>query len=66
VSSIGLAEGVRHATTDDAGGIAQLVDHLVLTHGHQRIAFVTGNPSNAEAQTRLAAYADALRRHALP
>lgn len=58
--SIGPAEHVPSVRVDDSSGVTQLMRHLIRHHGHKRIAFVTGNPSNPEAQRRLSAYIQVL------
>jgi DNA-binding LacI/PurR family transcriptional regulator len=65
VASIGPAQAVTSVQVSDARGIARLVDHLVLHHGHRRIAFVSGLETNAEAKTRLSGFARALDEHGL-
>jgi len=63
--SIGPAEHVPSVRVDDSSGVAQLMRHLIRHHDHKRIAFVTGNPSNAEAQRRLSTYIQVLGEHGL-
>lgn len=63
--SIGPAEHVPSVTVDDSSGMTQLMRHLIRHHQHKRIAFVTGSPSNAEAQRRLSAYIQVLTDHGL-
>lgn len=63
--SIGPAEHVPSVRVDDSSGITQLMRHLIRHHDHKRIAFVTGSPSNAEAQQRLSAYIQVLADHGL-
>jgi DNA-binding LacI/PurR family transcriptional regulator len=58
--SIGPAEHLPSVMVDDNTGVTQLMRHLIAHHGHRRIAFVTGNPSNAEAQRRLSTYIQVL------
>lgn len=54
-------EGCCSVVTDNRGGIARMVDHLVKEHHISRPAFVTGPLHNAEAQTRLQAFKDETR-----
>jgi len=63
--SIGPAEHVPSVRVDDSSGVAQLLRHLIGHHDHKRIAFVTGSPSNAEAQHRLSTYIQVLADHGL-
>jgi LacI family transcriptional regulator len=50
--------------TDNAGGAAQAVDHLVV-HGHRRIAYIGARPTLYTAEARLQGYRDALSSHGL-
>jgi DNA-binding LacI/PurR family transcriptional regulator len=63
--SIGTAEHVPSVTVDDSSGVTLLMRHLIRHHKHTRIAFVTGNPSNAEAQRRLSTYIQVLADHGI-
>lgn len=65
VCSIGPGERLPSVAVDDASGISQLTQHLVAHHGHRRIAFIGGTPSNPEAQARFQAYVHALAKHGL-
>ena len=58
--TIGPSEHLPSVMVDDSTGVTQLMHHLIAHHGHKRIAFVTGNPSNAEAQRRLSTYIQVL------
>jgi phosphoserine phosphatase RsbU/P len=58
--TIGPAEHLPSVMVDDSTGVTQLMHHLIAHHGRKRIAFVTGNPSNAEAQRRLSTYIQVL------
>jgi len=51
---------------DGYTGMVQLVSHLVTTCERRNIAFITGTPTNRDAQIRLQAYEDTLRQHGLP
>jgi signal transduction histidine kinase/DNA-binding LacI/PurR family transcriptional regulator/AraC-like DNA-binding protein len=59
---IGNGEGQPAIVADNAGGVAQAIRHLV-EHGHERIAFIGGNPEDMDGDTgdRLRAYQSALR-----
>lgn len=57
---VGTADIVR---TDDAAGIAMVVDHLV-SLGHERIVHVGGQGGSA-ASARAAGYMEAMQRHGL-
>jgi LacI family transcriptional regulator len=56
---------VPAVTSDNAGGVASLVDHLVGL-GHRRIGVIAGPQSSSTGRERLAAVCAAMRRHALP
>jgi DNA-binding LacI/PurR family transcriptional regulator len=64
-ASVGVATGVPNVTIDDTTGVVQLIEHLVRQHQRKRIAFITGTPTNPEAQARLAAYVRGLGQHSL-
>jgi LacI family transcriptional regulator len=51
--------------TDNAGGAAQAVDHLV-AHGHRRIAYLGDRPTIYTALERLNGFRAALARHGIP
>ncbi len=58
-----IATGERDPmiSVDNAGGIRQAIDHLV-GHGHRRIAFISGDPTDpGDSAARLAAYTLAVR-----
>lgn len=50
---------------DNEAGMYAAVDHLVDTHGHRRIAFITGPEGSEEAQARLRGYGRALTERKL-
>ncbi|MCK9521866.1 MAG: GGDEF domain-containing protein [Proteobacteria bacterium] len=58
--------GVPSILVDNAAGVAAIVEHFVIAHNLQRIAFVAGPPGHEEADIRFAAYQDALKRHGIP
>lgn len=51
---------------DSYTGMAQLVKHLISNCGRRRLAFITGTPTNHDAQLRLQAYQDVLQQHGIP
>jgi len=51
---------------DNSSGIRELVLHLALDHGRNRIAFVRGPAASVEARVRFQAYRDALEEAGLP
>lgn len=63
--------GAGQVSPDNAGGIGMLVDHLVSTHGHERVAYL-GAPTgltqrfvHAPAAERLEGFRNAMGRHRL-
>ncbi len=51
---------------DNVGGAQQLTSHLVVTHGHKRIAFVGGPLDETTGEKRLEGYQKALAKNNLP
>ncbi len=58
------AGGATAVVCDNAGGIGQVVDHLVAL-GHRRIAHVAGPPFVTTGWTRYQAYRSAMKAHGL-
>jgi DNA-binding LacI/PurR family transcriptional regulator len=50
---------------DNAGGIRQVVSHLIEQHGKRNIGFVRGPEHSDEAEVRLSAYYEALQQHGI-
>jgi len=64
--SIGIdIPGVPSVVIDNRGGMEAVLEHLIVEHGCRRPAFIAGAAGNPEADVRLGAYADVLRRHDL-
>jgi PAS domain S-box-containing protein len=64
--SLGVrVEGVPSIVIDNRDGILEAMDHLVVTHGFRRIAFLNGPERNQESGLRFEAYREALRIHGL-
>src|SRR4029077_19747222 len=62
---IATGEGDPMISADNAGGIRQAMDHLVW-HGHQRIGFIAGDPSDpGDSAAPLPAYHAAVQAHGL-
>ena len=62
---IATGEGEPMISADNAGGIRQAVEHLVW-HGHRRIAYIAGDPSDpGDSAARLATYQAAVHAHHL-
>src|SRR6185369_3487359 len=64
--SVALAlPGVPSLLVDEAAGMRQALEHLVVRHGCRRIAFIRGPAVNAEAERRYALYRKVLGEHGL-
>jgi PAS domain S-box-containing protein len=62
IVTIGLRAGEHPAIlTDSTSSLTELVTHLVRTHGHRRIAFLSGPEGSPDAIARLEAFGAALR-----
>ncbi len=57
--------GAYSVVMDGYQGMFDLVSHLIATCNRRKVAFITGTPTNRDAQIRLAAYQDALQHHGL-
>ncbi|MFN8494330.1 MAG: ATP-binding protein [Caldilineaceae bacterium] len=65
--SLGLdLPGVHRVLMDGYTGMAQLVAHLITNCGRRKLAFITGTPTNRDAQLRRQAFEDTLRQYGLP
>ncbi len=58
--------GAYSVVMDGYQGMFDLVSHLIAICNRRKLAFITGTPTNRDAQIRLAAYQDALRHYGLP
>lgn len=67
MTSIAVAlPGVPSLLVDEAPGMRQALQHLVVRHGCRRVAFIRGPAVNAEAERRFAIYRSILAEHGLP
>src|SRR5262249_37759955 len=67
LASVGLGlPGVPSILLDEAPGMRQALEHLVVRHGCRRVAFIRGPAVNAEAERRYAVYRGVLEEHGLP
>ena len=67
VASIAISPpGVPGLLVDEAPGLRQALEHLVVRHGCRRIAFIRGPSVNAEAEHRYAIYREVLEERGLP
>ena len=55
--------GYRTLGPDAVAGARAVVDHLLSDHGHQSVAFITGETGVHEPEAREAGWRDALRSH---
>lgn len=55
--------GSSSVLIDNAQGMRKAVEHLVLVHGYEKIGFIRGPVTNAEAEARYQAYRDVLEAH---
>ena len=51
---------------DDAGGLREMIEHLIDHHHFTRIAFMSGYLKHPDAQTRLAEFRSVMREHGFP
>lgn len=51
---------------DNARGMRDAIEHLIVTHGFRRIAFIRGPEANSEAERRFRVYCEVLRAHNIP
>ena len=58
--------GVPWVSVDGFSGMYQAVEHLIVVHGHRRIAFIRGPGGTLDAEDRYQAYIAALAAHGLP
>jgi sigma-B regulation protein RsbU (phosphoserine phosphatase) len=67
VACIALAlPGIPSLLLDEAPGMRDALEHLVVRHGCRRLAFIRGPEVNAEAERRYALYRSVLEAHGLP
>ncbi|MBX3014100.1 MAG: substrate-binding domain-containing protein [Caldilineaceae bacterium] len=65
--SLGVATpGIPHIVVDNYQGMSKLLTHLITHCGRRKLAFITGTPTNRDAQVRLRAYSDVLQQHGIP
>jgi DNA-binding LacI/PurR family transcriptional regulator/AraC-like DNA-binding protein len=59
-------EGIPSMVIDNRAGMADLINHLILSHGRRRIAMIRGPGSAVDAEERYFAYLAALNAHGIP
>lgn len=58
--------GSPSIVSDDAPGLDQAIEHLIVHHGCREIGFIAGPGKNPDAEARLEVYRKVLERHHLP
>ncbi len=66
VSAATQLEAIPWLAADGYGGMYQIAEHLITTHGLSRIAFIRGPEAVSDAESRYQAYQAALAAHHLP
>ncbi|HEX5056542.1 MAG TPA: GGDEF domain-containing protein [Gammaproteobacteria bacterium] len=59
-------DGIPGIVTDNAGGMYDIISHLIKHHGKRRIAFIRGPEQSHDAQERFETYKKVLKDCALP
>lgn len=59
------AEGYCSVCMDNASGLVDIIEHLIVDHKYTKIGFLSGNRSNYDAQIRLDAYRTTMEKHGL-
>lgn len=57
--------GMPGVLVDNARGMRDAIEHLIVQHGFQRIAFVRGPEANEEAERRFRVYREVLATHGI-
>ncbi len=57
--------GFVSVSIDNFNGAFQMIRHLVVAHGHKRIAILKGEESNFDARERFNGYVEALKKYGL-
>ncbi|GAA5178998.1 hypothetical protein GCM10025771_19720 [Niveibacterium umoris] len=68
IPMVSIAEtlpGVPSVLVDNATGMRELVEHLILHHGHRRQAFICGPSNSEDGSIRYAAWLQTLRAHGI-
>lgn len=58
--------GVPSVLVDNARGMRDAIEHLIVQHGFRRIAFIRGPEANSEAERRFRVYRETLELHGVP
>jgi LacI family transcriptional regulator len=65
VNSYTNGNGFISVSIDNFNGAFQMIRHLVVVHGHKRIAIIKGEESNFDARERFSGYVEALKKYGL-
>lgn len=57
--------GVPYFETDNYSGMKECMEHLIVGHGYQKIAFLSGPLGNFDSEERMRAYRDCMKAHGL-
>ena len=57
---------IPYMIADNYNGMKLCIEHLVVDHGYQKIAYLSGPKGNRDAKERLNAYLDVMKEHHLP
>ena len=57
--------GVPSVLVDNARGMRDAIEHLIVQHGYRRIAFIRGPEANEEAERRFRVYRETLQLHGI-
>lgn len=58
-------QDIPSIVADNYQGMKACIEHLIVDHGFQKVAFLSGPKNNYDANERLRAYLDAMREHNL-
>lgn len=59
-------EGYPSVCFDNKSGLRECIEHIITDHRRTRIGFVSGPPTNDDANERLGVYKDVLKSHGIP
>jgi DNA-binding LacI/PurR family transcriptional regulator len=66
ISIVGPISGYSDVHVDNSSGMKELVNHMILVHGHKNLAFITGSQGNPDAEERFNVYKDVLLENGIP
>lgn len=59
-------DGFECITVDNATGLVEVLEHLILDHGFTKIGFLSGPERNCDADARKRVFQDTIKKHNLP